>query len=101
VCVADVSVVPDAVVSVVPVVVSVAAVVEVEVPAVLGVELEPVVAAVSVTDVEVVSLLVVVSVPSFLHATAKTTRATTQRTARLFFIMFLSLPPVSEQPRCQ
>ena len=115
-----VPVVPEVVVWVVPVVdvalvcVTIVPDVSVEVPdGIADVALEPVVAAVSVTDVPVVSLLVVFSFVSFLHATAKTTSARTQRTAKVFFILFLSesskvgiaragMPlAAAEQQRCQ
>lgn len=93
----DVPVVPEVVVWVVPVVdvalvcVIIVPDVSVEVPeGIADVALDPVVAAVSVTDVPVVSLLVVFSFVSFLQATAKTTSASTQRTAKVFFISFLS-----------
>ena len=93
----DVPVVPEVVVWVVPVVdvalvcVTTVPDVSVEVPAgSVEVALEPVVAAVSVIAVPVVSLLVVFSFVSFLQAKAKTTRARTQSTAKVFFISFLS-----------
>jgi hypothetical protein len=94
----DVPVVPEVVVWVVPVVdvafvcVVIVPEVSVEVPdGIAEVALEPVVAAVSVIAVPVVSLLVVFSFVSFLQANAKTTSARKQRTAKLFFISFLSL----------
>jgi hypothetical protein len=93
----DVPVVPEVVVSVVPVVdvmlvcVVIVPDVSVEVPdGIAEVELEPVVAAVSVIAVPVVSLVVLFSFVSFLQPNAKRTRAKTQRTARVFFIVFLS-----------
>ena len=93
-----VPVVPDVVVWVVPVVdvafvcVVIVPDVSVEVPdGIAEVALEPVVAAVSVIAEPVVSLLVVFSLVSFLQPTAKTTSARMQRTAKLFFISFLSL----------
>jgi hypothetical protein len=93
----DVPVVPEVVVWVVPVVdvafvcVTIVPDVSVEVPAGMAdVALEPVVAAVSVIAVPVVSLLVLLTFSSFLQATAKVTSARMQRTARLFFIVFLS-----------
>ena len=94
----DVPVVPEVVVWVVPVVdvafvcVTMVPDVSVELPAgIADVALEPVVAAVSVIAVPVVSLLVVFSFVSFLQPNAKTTSARKQRTAKLFFISFLSL----------
>jgi hypothetical protein len=93
----DVPVVPEVVVWVVPVVdvalvcVIIVPDVSVEVPdGIADVALEPVVAAVSVTEVPVVSLLVVFSFVSFLQAKAKTTSARMQRTPKVFFISFLS-----------
>lgn len=57
-----------------------------DVPVVAGVELELVVAEVSVIAEPVVSPLVVFSFVSFLQATAKSTIARMQRTAKLFLI---------------
>lgn len=89
-------VVPVALVSVV-LVVPVIAVPDVSVP-VAGVELEPVVLTVSVTAVPVVSLLVLLMFSSFLQATAKVASARTHRTARVFFIVFLSKSCTSASP---
>jgi len=83
-----VEVVPVALVSVVLVVPVIAVPdVSVEVVSVAGVELEPVVLTVSVTVVLVVSLLELLTLSSFLQATAKVTSARTQRTATAFFIV--------------
>ena len=92
-----VPVVPEVVVSVVPVVdgmlvcVVIVPDVSVAVPdGIAEVELEPVVAAVSVTAVPVVSLVVLFSFVSFLQPNAKRTRARTQIATKVFFIVFLS-----------
>jgi hypothetical protein len=95
----DVPVVPDVVVEVVPVVevalvfVIIVPDVSVEVPdgmAEVEVEAPPpavVLAAVSVED-EVTAVSVALTFSSFLHPKAKSTRAVTHRTARVFFIAF-------------
>jgi hypothetical protein len=97
----DVPVVPDVVVEVVPVVevalvfVIIVPDVSVEVPdGIAEVEVEALVsvdavvlAAVSVDD-EVTAVSVALTFSSFLHPKAKSTRAVTHRTARVFFITF-------------
>jgi len=66
-----------------------------------AVELEPVVAEVSVTAVLLVSLVVVLSVDSFLQPKAKSTRAVTQSAASVFFICSSLLIQTSAIPRAE